>query len=167
MSRRPRKTTLTERRFWTPEEEAFLIENYGKIPSRKMAEMLGRGPSAVRGKAMKMRQRDPYYVPEKDRLVEVQNFELPPITNMPHIGNRELRELVAEAMESYALQAVKAFRNEIVVNMGFQGNIRSVVRQNKEGEVLEVIRESASQRRRKPTPARDPFALLTTLGARR
>lgn len=63
-----------DRRRWTKEETAYLVENYGKVPFEDMAKHLGRSVMAVRLRTLRGRLDVKHQVVKENRLKKLLSF---------------------------------------------------------------------------------------------
>lgn len=63
-----------DRRRWTKEETAYLVENYGKIPFEEMAKHLGRSVMAIRLRTLRGRLDVKHQTVKENRLKKLLSF---------------------------------------------------------------------------------------------
>lgn len=63
-----------DRRRWTKEETAYLVENYGKIPFEEMAKHLDRSVMAIRLRTLRGRLDVKHQVVKENRLKKLLSF---------------------------------------------------------------------------------------------
>jgi hypothetical protein len=146
---------------WTPKEVRFLRDNYRTMTAAQIGEHIDRGIHSIYYKAYSLG------LTGFGRAVELLpptpiNFELPRVP-------KELQGLptqTKDAIADYVRESVMEYRSQITISRGVRGNIQRITREDKYGNVLEVIAASINQGRQEPSPLADPFAALTRMGAR-